>query len=111
MSKVFVTQESVGRNFVPAQKYGELVSLFPATAQVVISSQPTVRKLRRLLKDYCDSDYLLLSGDPIIMGLSMMVASEHNLGRLQLLKWDKQEKDYYPVKVDFFEKGGDSYEY
>jgi hypothetical protein len=39
------------------------------------------------------------------MGLAMMVAAEINRGQMQLLKWDKQEKEYYPVRIDFYEKG------
>jgi hypothetical protein len=34
----------------------------------------------------------------------MMVASDINRGKVQTLKWDKREKDYYPVKVDFYGK-------
>ena len=105
MNKVYVTQESVGRNFTPARKYGEPVRLFPPEHQVVLSSVPTVRKLRKLLKEFTEKDYLHLSGDPIIMGLAMMVAAEINRGQMQLLKWDKQEKEYYPVRIDFYEKG------
>ena len=105
MSKVYVTQESIGRNLGPALKYGELVALFPETAQIQITSTPALRKLRHDLKDYGKEDWLLLSGDPIIMGLSMMVASEMNQGHLQLLKWNRQDKLYYPIKVDFHEKG------
>ena len=105
MNKVYVTQEVLGRNITPARKYGELIQLFPAEAQVVISSVPTVRKLKRMLSRFGDGDHLLLSGDPIIMGLSMMAAADVNNGVLTLLKWDRQDKEYYPVKVDFYEKG------
>ena len=39
------------------------------------------------------------------MGLCMMVASEKTNGQLKLLKWEKREKDYYEVDVDYYEKG------
>jgi hypothetical protein len=104
MTTVFVTQEIDGRDFFPARKFGTLELILPSTAQVVLSVDPTLRKIRRALKDFSDNDFLLLSGDPIIMGLCMMVASDINRGKVQTLKWDKREKDYYPVKVDFYGK-------
>lgn len=108
MSTVFVTQEVEGRDFFPARKFGELELILPSSAQVVLSVDPTLQKIRRALKDFADGDYLLLSGDPIIMGLAMMVASDMNQGRVKALKWDKREKDYYPVHVDFYGKENNS---
>ena len=108
MSSVFITQEVEGRNFFPARRYGTLVPLLPSNAQVVFSSEPVTRKIKRALSKFSDKDFLLLSGDPIIMGLSMMVAAEMNRGYMKLLKWDKHEKDYYEVVVDFFNKKGEN---
>ena len=81
MSRVFITQEMHGRNFLPARHFGQLVAVLPDNAQVVISARPVLRKIQRTLSDYSGEDYLLLSGDPIIMGLCMMVASEKTNGR------------------------------
>ena len=108
MSKVFVTQEVDRRDVFPARKFGELKLLLPSSAQVVLSVDPTLQKIRRGLRDFSNDDYLLLSGDPIIMGLCMMVASEVNRGLVTTLKWDKREKDYYPVSVDFYGKEKES---
>jgi hypothetical protein len=106
MSTVYITQEVLGRNILPATKYGKAVVIFPSSAQVVLSSTPTIRKLRHMLREFNNEDYLLLSGDPIIMGLAMMVAADYNRGEMVLLKWDRQEKQYYPVEVDFYDKTG-----
>jgi hypothetical protein len=38
-------------------------------------------------------------GDPAIIGVSFALAAEINHGRVNLLKWDRMEKTYYPVKV------------
>ena len=105
MPRVFITQETHGRNFLSARHYGKLVAVLPNEAQVVISATPILRKIQRTLTDFSQEDYLLLSGDPIIMGLCMMVASEKTNGRLKMLKWEKREKDYYEVNVDYYEKG------
>ena len=104
MARVFITQEMHGRNFLPARHYGTLVAVLPDNAQIVISAPPILRKIQRTLNDYSTEDYLLLSGDPIIMGLCMMVASEKTNGILRMLKWEKREKDYYEVTVDYYSK-------
>ena len=104
MSRVFITQEMHGRNFLPARHYGKLVAVLPDNAQIVISATPILRKIQRALSDYNKEDFLLLSGDPIIMGLCMMVASEKTNGFLKMLKWEKREKDYYEVNVDYYNK-------
>ena len=102
---VYVVQEVTGRNILSAKEFGELKLLLPEGNQVVLSSQPTVNKLRRKLKDFCDDDYLLLMGDPVAMGIACAIASDVNRGRIQCLKWDRMEFKYYPVRFNLFEKG------
>ena len=109
---VYVIQElpgtSIGRpkfNIMGALKYGKLKVLLKENAQIVLSPGPVVHELRRLLKDYNSKDYLLLSGDPAIIGLACTIASDINSGRFNLLKWDRQEKVYYPLEINLYEKG------
>lgn len=102
---VYVVQEVQGRNIIGAEQYGNLELLLPEGMQLVLSSQPTVNKLKRKLRNYCDDDYLLLMGDPVAMGIACAIASEMNRGKIQCLKWDRMEKRYYPVKFNLFEKG------
>jgi len=104
MSTVYVTQEVVGRNFIPAQKYGGLKLLLPSAIQIVFSAEPVLRKLHSELSSFSDEDFLLLSGDPLIMGLALVVALDYNEGRAVCLKWDKHERTYYPVEVNLEEK-------
>jgi len=96
---VYIVQEVAGRNILPAREYGELSVLLPP-GDVVLSAGPTTRKLQRKLKDYGDEDYLLCMGDPVAIGLAASVAAYTNRGRFKLLKWDRQQKVYYPVQVD-----------
>tara|TARA_R100001369_G_C3305061_1_gene166376 strand:- start:1078 stop:1410 length:333 start_codon:yes stop_codon:yes gene_type:complete len=107
MSTVYITQDTPGRNFLPAKKYGTLKGLLEGNVQIVLSAAPVIRKLRRRLRDFNDDDYLLLTGDPVIMGIAIAVAMEVNRGRVNLLKWDKRESGYYDVFVDMFHTGDD----
>ena len=109
---VYVLQElpgtSTGRpkfNIMGALKYGKLKVLLKENTQIVLSPGPIVFELRRLLKNYTSKDYLLLSGDPSVIGIAVAIVSDINNGRFNLLKWDRQEKVYYPLEIDLYEKG------
>ena len=110
-SIVYVLQElpgtSVGRpkyNIMGAQKYGKLKVLLKENTQIILSPGPVIFELRRLLKDFNSNDYLLLSGDPSVIGLACAIASDINSGRFNILKWDRQEKEYYPLEINLYEK-------
>lgn len=103
--RVFVVQEAYGRDYMPAGKFGELIAMLPSDMQIYLSATTATRKLNRFLKDYNDNDYLLLSGDPVLIGLAVGIATGNNRGRAKLLKWDKRAGQYHPVEVDLFQKG------
>ena len=105
MATVYVIQESPGKNILSAEKYGELKVCLPENRQIVLSPGPTVFKLKKILKNYCDDDFLLMMGDPSIIGVACAIASNNNRGRFKLLKWDRQETKYYPIEINLFEKG------
>jgi len=109
---VYVLQElpgtSTGRpkfNIMGALKYGKLKVLLKENTQIVLSPGPIIFELRRLLKNYTSKDFLLLSGDPSVIGIAVAIVSDINNGRFNLLKWDRQEKVYYPLEINLYEKG------
>ena len=102
---VYIVQEVMGKNVLSAEKYGKLELLLPQGSQLVLSTGPTVRRLHKKLKDFCDDDYLLLIGDPSIIGIACAMAAGYNRGRFKCLKWDKREYKYYPIEVNLYEKG------
>ena len=109
--KVYVIQDVPGTregrpkiNIIGASEFGELKVLLPENAQIILSAGPLVFKLRQLLQNYTPQDYLLLTGDPAIIGVACSIASDITNGKYNLLKWDKQERRYYPVEIDLFKK-------
>jgi len=111
MSKVYLIQEipgtSIGQpkyNILGAQKFGQIVTVLPEKSQIILSPGPLIQKLRTMLKDYTTDDYLLLSGDPAIIGVTCSIVCDITNGKFNLLKWDRQEKTYYPIEVDIFHK-------
>ena len=81
-----------------ASKYGEFKFLLPEFSQIIFSPGPLVFKLRKLLKDYTPEDYLLLTGDPAIIGVACSIVSDITNGKFNLLKWDKTRKNVLSYK-------------
>jgi len=111
-STVYVIQEIPGTragapkiNIMSAREYGEFNFLLPEFSQIIFSPGPLVFKLRKLLQNYQPEDYLLLTGDPAIIGVACSIVSDITSGKYNLLKWDKQERMYYPIKINLYEKG------
>ena len=109
---VYVIQELPGTkagtpkiNIMSASKFGEFKFLLPEFSQIIFSPGPLIFKLRNLLKDYTIKDYLLLTGDPAIIGVACSIVSEFTNGKYNLLKWDKQDRIYYPIEINLNEKG------
>ena len=109
--KVYLIQEIPGTskgepkyNIVGAQKYGDIVTMLPEFSQMILSPGPLIHKLRTLLKDYTSHDYLLFSGDPAIIGVVCSIVADTTNGRYKLLKWDRQEKTYYPIEINIHHK-------
>ena len=109
---VYVIQELPGTkmgspkfNIMGAQKYGNLKVLLPEHSQIILSPGPLIFKLRKLLDKYTPRDYLLLTGDPAIIGVACSIVADKTQGRFNLLKWDRQEKMYYPIEINIYEKG------
>ena len=109
---VYVLQEIAGTregrpkiNIMGASQYGRIKFLLPELSQIIFSPGPLVFKLRQLLKDYKPTDYLLLTGDPAIIGVACSIVSDLTNGKYNLLKWDKQERKYYPIEINLYEKG------
>jgi hypothetical protein len=111
-STVYVVQEIAGTkrgtpriNIMGASRYGKFKFLLPEMSQIIFSPGPLIFKLRNGLKNYTLKDYLLLTGDPAIIGVACSIVSEMTNGKYNLLKWDKQEETYYPIAINLHEKG------
>ena len=109
---VYVIQQIAGTkagkpkiNIIGARQYGEYKFLLPEFSQMIFSPGPLIYKLRQGLKDFKEEDHLLLTGDPALIGVACSIVSDITNGKYNLLKWDKQEKKYYPISINLYEKG------
>ena len=113
--KVYVIQEIPGSqagtpkiNIMGAASYAtsnKFNFLLPEFSQMIFSPGPLIYKLRQGLKSYTVDDYLLLTGDPAIIGVACSIVSDITNGKYNVLKWDKQERKYYPIEINLYEKG------
>ena len=109
---VYVVQEIPGTqsgnpkiNIMGASNYGQFKFLLPEFSQMIFSPGPLIFKLRKGLKDFKIGDYLLLTGDPAIIGVACSIVSDITNGKYNVLKWDKQERKYYSIQINLYEKG------
>ena len=113
--KVYVIQEIPGSqagspkiNIMGAAAYSttnDFNFLLPEFSQMIFSPGPLIFKLRKGLRNYKPEDYLLLTGDPAIIGVACSIVSDITNGKYNVLKWDKQERKYYPISINLYEKG------
>ena len=109
---VYVIQEIAGTregrpkiNIIGAAEFGTFKFLLPELSQIIFSPGPLIFKLRKGLQNYKPRDFLLLTGDPAIIGVACSIVSDITNGKYQLLKWDKQERKYYSININLHEKG------
>jgi hypothetical protein len=110
MGKVYVVQEPRHRgadgqvrkvNMLPAMEFGVMELLLPPEEQFsVLNVVQLTQRLKRKLSSYSDADYILAAGDPAAIGAACAAAAWVNNGRFTILKWDNQERKYYPVPID-----------
>ena len=109
---VYVIQEIPGTqagnpkiNIMGASQFGQFKFLLPEFSQMIFSPGPLIYKLRQGLKNFHIKDYLLLTGDPAIIGVACSIVSDITHGKYNVLKWDKQERKYYSIAINLYEKG------
>lgn len=109
MSKVYIVQEVLRRSeatgaMVPAldlsdaARYGALEVLLQP-GRVALSTAPMLHRLRNALRDFCDEDYLLPTGDTAAIVAASVVAGSMNRGRVKVLSWDRQSRQYIPIQL------------
>lgn len=112
MGKVYIIQQPMRRNsrsgewepsmnLNPAAAYGDIEVLLNHQ-EAALTPQPMIQKLKRLLNNFCDDDFLVAVGDPTAIAAAAMVASWFNNGRVKMLRWDKRSKNYIKINLEIF---------
>tara|TARA_S200002703_G_C3768016_1_gene236434 strand:+ start:404 stop:721 length:318 start_codon:yes stop_codon:yes gene_type:complete len=101
-SSVYLVQETGKHNFAPALEFGEIQVLLPPTYQISFDAKWAIEQIHQGLNEIKQGDYILLSGDPSLIGLTVAIASKYLNGEVNLLKWDRQEKIYIPINCSLY---------
>lgn len=112
MSKVYVVQDQLRKNkdngrlerrfdLSPAGQFGELVYLLGSSASP-FNSGHIIDQLRTGLGQYSDEDYLLLIGNPVLIGWAVAIAADVNGGFVRCLQWSGKDQKYIAVNGTVF---------
>lgn len=100
-AKVFVVQDDGNKNFTPAMQLGEICVLSQRDLSVHGDPATSLSRLRRGLADYNpETDYILLTGDPLLIGAAVAELAMR-YGSARCLKWDRQNTVYHTVHMQF----------
>ena len=96
-SRVFIIQDSAGKNFEPAKEFGELTIILTGRETVI----EAINRLEHYLESFTGDDYLLLVGSPLFIGIASALAWNLCLsGHIQFLVWDREHYKYNVEKVE-----------
>lgn len=109
MSRVFVVQNQhhfdnrtsqlVPKfNFETAYAYGDLKFLLSPTA-APFQLDGIIQQLHENLADFSEDDYLLLVGNPVLIGITVAIAADSTGGNVKMLQWNGKEQRYLPIEA------------
>ena len=87
-------------DYSPAEEFGEIEFLLSPTA-APWSPEPVIAELREKLSGFSQDDYLLLSGNPVLMALASMIAADE-AGTVNFLQWHGRDRRYIPVTAEIW---------
>lgn len=101
LPRAFLVQDNPKLDFLPLREHAVWPPLIVFGAgQVTLEPQYALQHAREVLKDLAPRDFLVLSGDPVMIGICMAVVSDY-FGRVRVLRWDRFEMTYVPIVLDF----------
>lgn len=109
MPKVYVVQKQMRFDhdegeFVPrfnldsAKQYGDLEYLLSPTASP-FNPDSIIPELHDKLYNFKSTDYLLLLGNPCLIGFVCTIATYYSDGDLRLLQWHGREQKYILIEA------------
>jgi len=74
--------------------------MFENPKQIQVNSSRFVFSVEKKLKDFTSGDYLLLMGDPVLIGIVCAVAAKITNNNFKVLKWDRESAIYIPITIE-----------
>lgn len=86
-------------DLAPAEEYGEIVYLLSPTA-APFNPDTILPELHAKLENITEDDYLLLVGNPALIGMVCAIAADYSQGCFNMLQWSGKDRKYLPIRVD-----------
>jgi hypothetical protein len=96
VAKVYVVQRTE-HNFVPATDFGDIEFVALVNFPKFENPAKHIDFMKSKLEGFGPTDYLLIVGDPINIGVAMAILAKH--GPFSVLKWDNVASKYVPVTI------------
>ena len=99
--RAFLVQENPTLDYSPLREHAHWPPIVVfGQGQVTLLPQSALAHARARLQGITEDDFLVLNGDPVMIGMCVALVQEL-LGRVRVLRWDRREKTYLPVDIDF----------
>ena len=106
MSTIFITQENSGFQYNDAERFGDLVFLTNkeySASKTSLNNEQIRTQIERGLDKIQKDDYLLMTGNPVMMGYSFYVAAiklaKQGVTDLNVLRWDNMQGQYLAMSI------------
>jgi hypothetical protein len=105
-TKCFVIQENNAADYGDAERYGEVVFMTVDEFRPMKSSLKNpqiIEQIRQRLDTFTADDFLILTGNPTIIGFAFAVALSKlkPTEGLQILQWDRMTASYKPFTFQY----------
>lgn len=97
--RVFITAYDPTKNLRGAAAFGAPTYLLKSV-DVGEALPLYISELHSKLSSIKPTDFVLLVGDPLLIGTVAALAAFYTQGRVQFLKWDRMRKEYFPVVMN-----------
>jgi len=92
---VFAVERRKDKDLTPASKYGHIVYLVEERRAGEKQLTPgIINDMASKLKKFRNGDYLLLVGDPCLIGAATTLAAKFNNGGVAFLRWERRMQGY-----------------
>ncbi len=110
---VFIVQKHMKyddqkEQFVPkfdvssARQFGNVEFLLSPTANP-FNPNWIIDELHNKLQNFSSEDYLLLVGNPCLIGMVVAIAAYYSGGRVRLLQWSGKDQKYVEIDITLFD--------
>jgi hypothetical protein len=99
MSTVWLVHVDKRRDYSAADEHGNVQEVFSSIGRD-FDPYAAIEHARRVLQEYQEGDYIVMSGDPTLCSICVTVVAEM-WDICQVLRWDKNKLKYDKIILNF----------